>query len=291
MWAGLRQAVRVHSRLSIGPTARPGLAVGTSKNGKIKTMVIVGSPRIRTFKYVLEKLLTFSISFSSKIKDLQKEEDHNALEYAYVEHFESEVQGLLRLTLYLLEDNFNSKYVFFAVRASFEALLYLEYVFQLAEDDKNEVLILLSKDVAQMSASSDRSLLKYGIGNSFQKILEQYDLANKVAGTGFDLRQVDAKTNPFPSIYNLCLKSKINIKDFQKENLYNIYALYSESAHLRLGGQHSIGDDPLITTGYALEYFVEIFVKFYQLIIDTSGFYSESGEELEDIKNEIGLSW
>lgn len=43
-------------------------------------------------------------------------------------------------------DEFNQKYVFFAVRGSLEVMLYLEYVLRLAKEDSKKVLELLSRD-------------------------------------------------------------------------------------------------------------------------------------------------
>ena len=70
-------------------------------------------------------------------------------------HFDKEIVGLSMLFQYLLKDDFNQKYVFFAVKRSLEVMFYLEFVLRLAKEDSNKVLSLLSKDMAQIGAAID----------------------------------------------------------------------------------------------------------------------------------------
>ena len=85
--------------------------------------------KISLLKTALEKVDDFSAEFSSQIENISNQHKTNGghLEYAYVEHFNKEIIGLSKLFQYLLKDDFNQKYVFFAVRGSFEVIFYLEY--------------------------------------------------------------------------------------------------------------------------------------------------------------------
>jgi len=115
--------------------------------------------RIRLIKEHLKKVDSFSDKFSAQIQqvvDKHKKEGGN-LEYVYVEHFHKEIRGLSALFQYLLGHEKNKKYVFFAVRASVEILLYLEYVLRLSKLGGNEILSLLSKDMAQSAAAVNQA--------------------------------------------------------------------------------------------------------------------------------------
>ncbi len=248
--------------------------------------------KISQLKIALEKVDGFSAEFGLRIQNIVNEHKTNGghLEYAYVEHFHKEIVGLSKLFQYLLKDDFNQKYVFFAVRASFEVIFYLEYVLRLAKEDSKKVLELLSRDMAQIGSAIDAAIPPKE-EHDMHKTLKAVGVVNKILKTDFDLAKVKSNTKVFPSIKDLCDKSSLNLKDQRDSSMYHIYVLYSESNHLRLGNQHAITDDVDLLTCWALEYFLEIYIKFYQQLIDTKIFPEKYTSDLMAIKQSIGMSW
>lgn len=248
--------------------------------------------KISLLKTALEKVDNFSAEFGPQIENISNQHKANGghLEYAYVQHFHKEIVGLSNLFQYLLKDDFNQKYVFFAVRGSFEVIFYLEYVLRLAKDNSHEVLELLSRDMAQIGAALDVAIPPTE-EHSMHKTLKAVDVVNKILKTDFDLAKIKSNTRVFPSIKDLCDKSSLNIKDLKGSGMYSIYALYSESNHLRLGNQHAITDDVDLLTCWALEYFLEIYIKFYQQLIETKLFSDTYSNDLQKIKQSIGMNW
>lgn len=247
--------------------------------------------KIDLLAVALKKVDDFSFEFSSQIKNISDQHKLNGghIEYAYVNHFYKEITGLSRLFHYLLKDEFNQKYVFFAVRGAFEVILYLEYVLRLAKEDSKKVLSLLSKDMAQIVASSD--LASPVKDDNVSKTLKQVDAVNRILKTDFDISKIKSNTKVFPPVKELCEKSSLSLKDFKGSDMYHIYVLYSESNHLRLGSQHSITGDVGLLTCWALEYFLEIYIKFYQQLIDTKVFPDRFNDDLIAIKESIGMNW
>jgi len=211
-------------------------------------------------------------------------------EYVYVEHFHKEIIGLSRLFQYLLEDVVNQKYVFFPVRGSLEIILYLEYVLKLAKEDNKKVLEFLSRDMAQIGAAIDAAIPPKE-EHSMHKTLKAVGVVNKILKTDFDLTKVKSNTRVFPPIKDLCDKSSLSLKDLDGPNMYHVYVLYSESKHLRLGSQHTVTDDTELTTCWALEYFIEMYIKFYQQLIDINIFSNKYANNLKLIKQSICLNW
>ena len=248
--------------------------------------------KILLLQVALEKVDIFSTEFSSQIQNIVTEHETNGghLEYAYVEHFHKEIIGLSRLFQYLLKDDFNQKYVFFPVRGSLEVILYLEHVLRLAKQDGNKVLEFLSRDMAQSGAAIDAAIPPKE-EHHMHKVLKSVVLVKKILKTDFDLAKVKSNTRVFPSIKELCDKSSLNLKDFKGSGIYHVYALYSESNHLRLGNQHVITDDVHLLSCWALEYFLEIYIKFYQQLIDTKIFPDKFADDLATIKQTVGMNW
>lgn len=195
--------------------------------------------KISLLQDALEKVDIFSAEFGSQIQNIVTEHKTNGghLEYAYVEHFHKEITGLSKLFQYLLKDNFNQKYVFFPVRGSLEVILYLEHVLRLAKEDGDKVLELLSRDMAQSGAAIDAAIPSKEEHDMY-KTLKAVGVVNKILKTNFDLVKIKSNTRVFPSIKDLCDKSSLNLKDLNGAGIYHVYALYSESNHLRLGNQH-----------------------------------------------------
>ncbi len=248
--------------------------------------------KIVLLQTALEKVDNFSTDFNSQIEIVSNEHKINGgyLEYAYVQHFNREIIGLTKLFQYLLKDDFNQKYVFFAVRGSLEIILYLEYVLRLAKEDSKKVLELLSRDMAQSGAAIDVAIPPTE-EHLMHKTLKAVDVVNKILKTDFDLTKIKSNTKVFPSIKDLCDKSLLNLKNLKGSDMYSIYALYSESNHLRLANQHAITNDVDLLTCWALEYFLEIYIKFYQQLIDTKIFPEKCTSDLMAIKQSVGMSW
>ncbi|MDQ5912178.1 MAG: hypothetical protein QG568_393 [Patescibacteria group bacterium] len=248
--------------------------------------------KISLLKTALEKVDDFSTEFGSQIQNISNQHKTSGghLEYAYVQHFHKEIIGLSKLFQYLLKDDFNQKYVFFAVRGSFEVIFYLEYVLRLAKEDSKKVLELLSRDMAQIGAALDVAIPPTE-EHDMHKTLKAVGVVNKILKTDFDLTKIKSNTRVFPSIKDLCDKSSLNLKDLKGSAMYSIYALYSESNHLRLGNQHAITDDVDLLTCWALEYFLEIYIKFYQQLIDTKIFPEKYANGLASIKQSVGMNW
>ncbi len=259
-------------------------------------MELSTTKKIKLLKTGLEKVDTFSSEFSSQIQNITDQHKTNGghIEYAYVQHFHKELVGLSKLFHYLLEGNENQKYTFFAVRGAIEILLYLEHVLRLAKEDRdkntNKVLNLLSRDMAQIGAAID-SDAPTDEEHDMHKTLKNVHVVNKILDTDFDLDKIKANTRVFPSVRDLCNKSSLNIKDLHGKDIYYIYALYSESNHLRLGSQHAITDDIETLTCWTLEYFLEIYIKFYQQLLDTNIFAEEYTNKLNSLKQTAGLIW
>jgi len=127
--------------------------------------------------------------------------------------------------------------------------------------------------------------------HGMHKTLKAVGVVNKILKTDFDLTKIKSNTRVFPSIKDLCDKSSLNLKDLKGSGIYNIYALYSESNHLRLGNQHTITDDVDLLTCWALEYFLEIYIKFYEQIINTKLFPDKYADDLVAIKQSVGMNW
>lgn len=248
--------------------------------------------RISLLADALEKVDSFSNEFNLQIQNIVNDHKLNGghLEYAYVEHFHKEIIGLSKLFQYLLKDDLNQKYVFFAVRGSLEVLLYLEYVLRLANEKSHKVLELLSRDMAQIGAAIDAAIPPKK-EHDMHKALKAVGVVNKILKTDFDLEKVKSNTRVFPPIKDLCDKSSLNLKDHKGAEIYHVYALYSESNHLRLGNQYAITDETDILTVWALQYFIEIYIKFYDQILATGIFDSEHMEKLNILKRQVGLSW
>lgn len=248
--------------------------------------------KISILRNALENVDLFSQEFDLQIQNIVNDHKSNGghLEYAYVEHFHKEIIGLSKLFQYLLKDEFNQKYIFFAVRGSLEVVLYLEYVLRLAKEDSHKVLELLSRDMAQIGAAIDAAIPPKE-EHDMHKTLKAVGLVNKILKTNFDLTKVKSNTRVFPSIKDLCDKSSLNLKDQKGAGIYHVYALYSESNHLRLGNQHAITDDIDILTFWALQYFLEIYIKFYQQLIDTKQFPDKYAADLSEIKRSVGMDW
>jgi hypothetical protein len=255
-------------------------------------MELSTSNKISLLKVSLEKIDGFSNEFGSQIQNIVNSHKVNGghLEYAYVEHFHKEIVGLSKLFRYLLEDDLNQKYVFFPIRGSLEIILYLEYVLRLAKEDNKKVLELLSRDMAQIGAAIDVAIPPKE-EHSIHKTLKAVGAVNKILKTSFDLSKIKSNTRVFPSIKDLCDKSSLSLKDLKGPSMYHVYVLYSESNHLRLGSQHTFTKDVEINTCWALEYFVEIYIKFYQQLINTNIFSSKYAHGLSAIKQSIGLNW
>ena len=115
-------------------------------------------------------------------------------------------------------------------------------------------------------------------------------MANKILKTGFDLSRVKSNTKPFPNVRSLCDKSQLSLKDSQGSDIYHLYRAYSESNHLRLGNEYSISKDIDIDICWALEYFIEIYIKFYEQIINFGSFPDEFGEKLALIKKSLDIA-
>jgi len=247
--------------------------------------------KIDLLKTHLNKIDEFSGLFNGQIQNIverHKKEGGN-LEYVYVEHFHNEIKGLSRLFQYLLQNDENKKYVFFPVRASIEVMLYLEYVLKLAKIDGNKILKLLSTDLAQ-SATATNEAASTGNEHPIYSTLNKIDMANKILKTGFDLSRVKSNTKPFPNVRSLCDKSQLSLKDSQGSDIYHLYRAYSESNHLRLGNEYSISKDIDIDICWALEYFIEIYIKFYEQIINFGSFPDEFGEKLALIKKSLDIA-
>ncbi|MFA5737136.1 MAG: hypothetical protein WCX70_02880 [Candidatus Paceibacterota bacterium] len=247
--------------------------------------------KISSFTTTLQKIDNFSDEFLLEIKKIVDDHKVNGghLEYVYVQHFQKEIVGLSNLFQYLLKDDKNQKYTFFAVRGSFEVLLYLEYVLRLKDEDDNKILELFSKDMAQ-SASALNDAIPTDKDHLMNKTIGKIAIVNKILETDFNLEKIKSNTRPFPDIRSLCNKSSLKIKDSAGSDMYHLYSMYSESNHLRLGSQHAITEDISILTLFAIEYFLEIYIKFYQLLLDTNIYSDEYRNKLNEIKTSIGLN-
>lgn len=255
-------------------------------------MNISTSEKIDQIKSHLLEVDIFSTEFESEIKDIsEKHKIHGGhIEYSYITHFSKEIIGLSKLLQYLLDDPNNKKYSFFVVRSSIEILLHLEHVIRLAKEDDKKVLSLLSKDMAQSVASIDLAI-PTDKNHSMHKTIAKVNLVNKILKTDFNLEKIKSNTRIFPDIKSLCTQSKLRIKDSIGIDMYHVYAMYSESNHLRLGSPHSITEDQDILDCSALEYFIEIYIKFYQQILDTNIFSKDYKNKLDSIKGQLGLTW
>lgn len=246
--------------------------------------------KINLLKDYLNKVDEWSAGFSKEIQrivDRHKVEGGN-LEYVYVEHFHQEMQGLSALFQYLLKDLENKKYVFFPVRASIEVLLYLEHVLKLANLDDNKVLELLSTDLAQ-SATAINDAAPTNEDNLMDLNVRRIGVVNKILNTTFDQAKIKPNTKPFPDVRTLCNESALTLKDFKGSAMYHIYRLYSESNHLRLSNSYSISKELDVDICWALEYFIEIYIKFYEQILAAEDFPQESSSSLAKIKGPLGL--
>lgn len=255
-------------------------------------MDISAKDKIPLLKNALEKVDSFSVEFGIQIQNIVNDHKANGghLEYAYVEHFHKEIFGLSKLFQYLLLDEVNRKYVFFPVRGAFEASLYLEYVLRLSKEDNSKIFELLSRDMTQIGAAIDAAIPPKE-EHQMHKTLKAIGTVNKILKTNFDSNKIKSNTRIFPSIKDLCDKSALSLKDSKGSSMYHVYVLYSESNHLRLGSQHTFTDDLDITICWALEYFIEIYIRFYQQLIDTNIFSTEYTDKLNSIKQSVGITW
>lgn len=254
-------------------------------------MTLSAVDKIKLIKENLEKVDIFSAKFDSQIQNIKNKHKTKGghIEYAYIGHFHDEIIGLSKLFQYLLENKTNKKYVFFPVRASIEILLYSEYVFNIAKLDDKQVLSLLSKDMAQ-SVASINSAAPADNNHPMHVTIKKIAIVNKLLKTNFDLTKIKSNTRVFPNIRTLCEQSHLNLKDSYGADIYHIYAMYSESNHLRLGSPYSTSNDIDNDICWALEYFIEIYIKFYEQILNTDMFSEEYTKDLNLIKQSLGLT-
>lgn len=254
-------------------------------------MEMTTQEKISSFTDTLKQVDVFSNEFSKEIQKIVDEHKINGehLEYVYVQHFHKEMVGLAKFFHYLLKDDVNQKYTFFAVRGSFEVLLYLEYVLRLKKDNDNKILELLSKDMTQ-NASALNDAVSTDEDHLMNKTINKISIVNKILKTDFNLEKIKSNTRIFPDIKSLCNQSSLKLKDSEGAEMYHIYSMYSESNHLRLGSQHAITEDINALTLFAIEYFLEIYIKFYQLLLDTNIYSDEYQNKLNEIKVSIGLN-
>ena len=147
---------------------------------------------------------------------------------------------------------------------------------------------LLSKDLTQSAKASNEASApdpEHPIHEALLKI----NLVNKLLKTDFDFERVKSNTKPFPDIKTLCINSKLSLKNSFGADMYHVYSLYSELNHLRLGSNNTKTSDKDIETCYALEYFIEIYIKFYRQLLETEFFSSKFLVELDDICKQLGL--
>ena len=253
-------------------------------------MTLTTTERINAIREYLEKVDDFAFRFGTEIQRIL--DDHNAngghLEYAYVEHFHTEIIGLSKFIQYLLNDKINRKYVFFGTRTSIEILLYLEHILKLAKSGSTEMLNFLSKDLAQSAAAINKAATP-NKDHNIHKTLKNIDTINKILDTGFKLEEIDESTKVFPSVYKLCKESKLSLKDAKTTDMYHVYVLYSEANHARLSNHHSVTADSELDVCWALEYYIEIYIRFYNQLLEADKFPPEFLSELNSIKLSLGL--
>jgi hypothetical protein len=240
----------------------------------------------------LDHVHSFAERFTVQIEKIGNEHKLSGghLEFAYIEHFHKEITGLSDLFQYLVKDASQERYVFFAVRGSIEILLHLEYVLRLAREGDSKVFELLSKDLAQ-SAAAAQAAAPSEHEDALSRGVKALSTMNRLLETGSDIDAIKSNTKIFPDMRTLCSQSRLNLKDAKGADMYHVYALYSESNHLRLSSQHAITSDVGVLTNWALQYFIEIYIKFYQQILETDKFDAIFGDELAKLKRDIGISW
>ena len=253
-------------------------------------MVMTTTERINKIIEVLRTVDIFSNKFNKEIQEMinMHRKQGGSIEYVYVQHYYNEIHGLSQFFQYLLRDNGNRRYTFFAVRAAMEILLQLEYVFRLKKLGDDKVFVLLSKDVAQ-SVAATNAAAPPDPNHSIHAVVRKFDDANKILKTSFDLNVVKSNTKPFPDIHSLCEKSAVTIKNYRGIDIYHLYVMYSEPNHVRLISHNTTSRDNDYKTCLALEIFIEIYVRFYELILKTNGFPIGFSKELKSIKDILGL--
>lgn len=255
-------------------------------------MTLTTAEKIKEIEKILKEVDGFSHKFGAQIQRVVAEHktEGGHLEYVYVEHFHIEIVGLSKLFQYLLNNEANRKYVFFATRSALEILLYLEFVLEKAKLGGNEVLNLLSTDLSQSALAINKAATP-NEDHHIHKTLNDINTANKILNTGFDLKKIKAYNRPFPSIYKLCTDSKLSLKDANGADMYHIYVMYSESNHARLSNHHSISRDLELEICWTLEYFIEIYIRFYDQILNVGAFPCEFLSDLNLIKQSLTIKW
>ena len=92
----------------------------------------------------------------------------------------------------------------------------------------------------------------------------------------------------FPDMRTLCNDSSLSLKDKQGGEMYHIYSLYSESNHLSLFNQFSVSNSS-VDICWALEFFMEIYIKFYDQLINNYTFPEDLKNSLNETKELLGV--
>jgi hypothetical protein len=198
------------------------------------------------------------------------------MEFAYVKYYLAEVSLLLHLSLYLLEHEKFSKYIYSPTRLIMEIVLQLEHVYSVKEKKGlDAVRRLFFKDIA-ISAKSTLSMPGEGGKGVIKKQINLLDIASKILKLDFKTDDVSAKSSR--DIKSLCDKSNVVIKKCTGSDLYSFYELLSESSHanvVSIGASNHKSDE--VGTLGIFELTLELTIRFCEIIIIESEY-----EQLED---------
>ena len=230
------------------------------------------------------------IELKSVFEDINEHHQSNGghIEYAYLEHFLNESEDVSYLFQLLFEDERTKKFLPIANRMLFEVFLKSEYLIRLKNTgDDNEILSLLSKDMASSMSALDAAVGSKE-GNPAADTLVKLHSANKLLGTDFDLSKIKPNTPTFPKVKDLCDKSNVCIKDYCGHKLYHYYVQWSWNNHSRLGNDFSLEKN----LDYLLNNQVECFIEMYLKNIRFLSLHAKASaceEKVTIIMGEIGI--
>lgn len=218
-------------------------------------------------------------------------ENHSAngghIEYIYLNHFLGESEDISYMFQLLFEDQRTQKFLPVANRMLFEVFLKNEYLIRLKNTGDDNILNLLSKDMASSMSAFDEAVGSEE-GNPESDTLVSLGVFNKLLGTNFDLNRITPSTNTFPKIRELCNQSSICIRDYCGDKLYHYYVQWSWNNHSRLGNAFSLKKNLEYLVSNEVEYFLEMYLKNMKLLSKHAK-ASVCGEKILKIMKDIGV--
>ena len=170
----------------------------------------------------------------------------------------------------------------------FEISLKIEYIIHLKKEEKdNEIMSLLSKDMASMMSALDEAVGSSD-NNPAKDTLLKLNIINKILKTDFDLNKIKSNTPTFPKVKDMCNRSQICIKNYCGDKLWHYYVMWSWNNHSRLGNEFSLEKNSDYLLNNNIECFIELYVKNLKLLSNHANAKTQENKAI-DLMKELGI--